>query len=222
MGNNLEGKRFAADFVRIDRVKANDKILIYDSADGTVKYAQPSQINAVFEKFVTDSETATTAAASASSSASSAASSKDDAKVAEDAAEGWANDAKTAAGNAASDASKAEASAARSQQAADNAAAQVIGAYDGVTGVLAQSGSSLDERVSTLEKLLVGLLSGNIIAEKLVVRNLQVFGETSLIKWGEGAPVVAPDFVGQRYIDTTNKLVYTAVGNAAVADWTQQ
>lgn len=38
-----EGKRFAEDFDRIDAVKPNDRILIQDSGDGNVKYANPSQ-----------------------------------------------------------------------------------------------------------------------------------------------------------------------------------
>lgn len=37
------GKRFADDFDRIDAVKPNDRILIQDSGDGNVKYANPSQ-----------------------------------------------------------------------------------------------------------------------------------------------------------------------------------
>lgn len=38
-----EGKRFARDFDRIDAVKPDDRILIQDSGDGNVKYANPSQ-----------------------------------------------------------------------------------------------------------------------------------------------------------------------------------
>lgn len=37
------GKRFADDFDRIDAVKPNDRILIQDSDDGNVKFANPSQ-----------------------------------------------------------------------------------------------------------------------------------------------------------------------------------
>lgn len=39
-----EGKRFADDFDRIDVVKPNDRILIQDSLDGIVKFANPSQL----------------------------------------------------------------------------------------------------------------------------------------------------------------------------------
>lgn len=38
------GKRFAQDFTRIDDVTANDAILVQDSTDGVVKFANPSQV----------------------------------------------------------------------------------------------------------------------------------------------------------------------------------
>lgn len=40
----MGGKRFAADFDRIDAVKSDDRILVQDSGDGYVKYANPSQL----------------------------------------------------------------------------------------------------------------------------------------------------------------------------------
>lgn len=199
MSNEIEGKRFAEDFVRIDAVKPNDKILIYDSKDGIVKYAQPSQINAMFDKLVSDSTAAAAAAQSAKQSATSAANSSlaagtsaTNAANAEDAAEGWADDAKEAA----------------------NAA-------QGALNLIAEGSCNLDQRVAKLEKLVIDLLSGEMIAEKMTVKNLQVFGETSLIKSGAGAPVIAPDFVGQMYIDTSEKRIYIAVGDTAVANWKQ-
>ena len=36
---------------------------------------------------------------------------------------------------------------------------------------------------------------------------------------GTAAPTVIPDFVGQRFIDTTNKNTYTAYGTTAASDW---
>jgi len=47
---------------------------------------------------------------------------------------------------------------------------------------------------------------------------LQICGSKLIIP-GAGAPISAPDFVGQVYEDTTNKLHYVALGNAAVSDW---
>lgn len=36
---------------------------------------------------------------------------------------------------------------------------------------------------------------------------------------GTEAPIVIPDFIGQRYIDTTNKVEYTAFGTTSASDW---
>lgn len=36
---------------------------------------------------------------------------------------------------------------------------------------------------------------------------------------GTAAPTVTPDFVGQKFIDTTNKVTYTAYGTKAASDW---
>lgn len=190
MSNKSEGKRFATDFERIDKVKPNDKILIFDSLSGTVKYAQAAQFNIMLNELVANAASSATEAAN---SASAAYVSQINSKDAEDAAEGHALDAQQAAASA-----------------------------QGVLNLSAESSCNLNERVATLERLIISLLSGETIAEKFVVRDLQIFGTTSLIKWGEGTPVVAPDFVGQRYIDITSKLAYTAIGNEAISDWVQQ
>lgn len=36
---------------------------------------------------------------------------------------------------------------------------------------------------------------------------------------GTGAPAVTPNFIGQRYVDTTNKAAYTAYGTSSASDW---
>lgn len=36
---------------------------------------------------------------------------------------------------------------------------------------------------------------------------------------GTEAPAVTPNFIGQRYVDTTNKAVYTAFGTSSASDW---
>lgn len=38
---------------------------------------------------------------------------------------------------------------------------------------------------------------------------------------GTAAPTVIPNFVGQRFIDTTNKVTYTAYGTTSAGDWKQ-
>lgn len=36
---------------------------------------------------------------------------------------------------------------------------------------------------------------------------------------GTAAPTITPDFIGQKFIDTTNKVTYTAYGTTAASDW---
>lgn len=78
----MAGKKFAADFERIDEVKTNDKVLIQDSVSGVVKYACPAQINAKFAQLVADIQTAIDCAAAAEAAQTAAESAKDDAQSA--------------------------------------------------------------------------------------------------------------------------------------------
>lgn len=90
---------------------------------------------------------------------------------------------------------------------------------DEITEVLAHSDCTLEERVTHLEGLLVGVLSGKVLIPELQVKKLGVWGDNNLVVTGEGAPAKAPDRAGQFYVDTKNNAVYHSVGNGAVSDW---
>ena len=90
---------------------------------------------------------------------------------------------------------------------------------DEITEVLAHSDCTLEERVTHLERLLVGVLSGKVLIPELQVKKLGVWGDNNLVVTGEGAPAKAPDRTGQFYVDTKNNAVYHSVGNGAVSDW---
>jgi len=90
---------------------------------------------------------------------------------------------------------------------------------DEITEVLAHSDCTLEERVTHLERLLVGVLSGKVLIPELQVKKLGVWGDNNLVVTGEGAPTKAPDRAGQFYVDTKNNAVYHSVGNGAVSDW---
>lgn len=90
---------------------------------------------------------------------------------------------------------------------------------DEITEVLAHSDCTLEERVTHLERLLVGVLSGKVLIPELQVKKLGVWGDNNLVVTGEGAPAKAPDRAGQFYVDTKNNAVYHSVGNGAVSDW---
>jgi hypothetical protein len=108
----MAGKKFAADFERIDEVKSNDKVLIWDSDTGVVKYATPAQINAKFDDLVADIDTAVQAASDAEDARDLALGYKNDAVQAKDdavAAKGDAVQAKNDAVQAKNDAQAAAA-----------------------------------------------------------------------------------------------------------------
>lgn len=90
---------------------------------------------------------------------------------------------------------------------------------DEITEVLAHSDCTLEERVTHLERLLVGVLSGKVLIPELQVKKLGVWGDNNLVVTGEGAPTKAPNRAGQFYVDTKNNAVYHSVGNGAVSDW---
>ena len=85
--------------------------------------------------------------------------------------------------------------------------------------VIAHSDCTLEARVTHLEGLLVGVLSGKVLIPELQVKKLGVWGDNNLVVTGEGAPAKAPDRAGQFYVDTKNNAVYHSVGNGAVSDW---
>lgn len=109
---------------------------------------------------------------------------------------------------------------AQKQQARSNIGVQsVVESYDDVINTLAHSDCTLDERVETLEKALISVLSGAVVIPKLQVKELNVWGDNNLAPVGNGAPTKAPDRAGQFYIDKTARTLYFSTGNAAVSDW---
>lgn len=220
-----QGKKFAADFERIDEVKGNDRILIWDSKTSTVMFATPSQINAKFDQLVADiaaaiaaknaaeaaqvaSENAQTAAAGSATEASGSA---EEAETFKEASQVIYDDTlllKKAAEKAVTDASAVLAS-------------SILKEGD-EPAVIAAFIASLASRIGAIEN---SILNGftSLRVENLTVRNaLSAFlmGGNFIVR-GNSAPSIIPDFVGQEYIDETNKVAYKAVGNNAVSDWKQ-
>lgn len=220
-----QGKKFAADFERIDEVKGNDRILIWDSKTSTVMFATPSQINAKFDQLVADIAAAIAA------------------KNAAEAAQVASENAQTAAAGSATEASgsagEAETFKEASQVIYDDTLLLKKAAEKAVTdasavlassilkegdepAVIAAFIASLTSRIGAIEN---SILNGfaSLRVENLTVRNtLSAFlmGGNFIVR-GNSAPSIIPDFVGQEYIDETNKVAYKAVGNNAVSDWKQ-
>ena len=80
----------------------------------------------------------------------------------------------------------------------------------------------LEARIQALEKFIE-----NARFDKLTVNTLDVVEQFNNYKGsytelqGAGAPTVIPDKVFQKYLDTTNNVIYEAKGNTSVSDWKQ-
>lgn len=79
----------------------------------------------------------------------------------------------------------------------------------------AQSLSELNARITALEAIITNKIKDRID----VTKEFNVWGKTNLILMGSGAAAFAPDFVGQKYIDTTGGNVYVAVGVSNAGNW---
>lgn len=79
-----------------------------------------------------------------------------------------------------------------------------------------------ESRISAMENALKNGLA-HLAVDDLEVRNrlddFSTKGNANIS--GAGAPNFIPDKVGQRYLDTTNGIYYTATGNTAVNQWKQ-
>jgi hypothetical protein len=79
----------------------------------------------------------------------------------------------------------------------------------------AASLAELNARLLALEKI----VSATITHKLEVTKEFNVWGKTNLILIGSGAASFAPDFIGQKYIDTAGGNVYVAVGVATAGNW---
>ena len=89
---------------------------------------------------------------------------------------------------------------------------------DNVFKVIAEHIAELIERVSNLEKNKesVHTLSVNTIDSR---NGYAINGDKTVLS-GSGSPTSVPGFVGQFYVDVTNKKLYVATGNSSSSNWT--
>jgi len=215
----------------------DDNLNAYVDTGVSVGYAElTSRYDGVFASIITPATAATDAANAAAENANTAAASatsagayaSEKAQAAESAAGNASQKAaaaNTAAGNAnekataAQDAATAANNAASAATSAAAAATAAVVNMDTVLGVLAHADATVEKKLETLAKLVIGIISGTVLVEKLNVRNLGVWGDNNLVVVGSGAPTAKPDRAGQIYIDKTNNATYKSTGNSAVSDW---
>ena len=78
--------------------------------------------------------------------------------------------------------------------------------------------NDLDARTRSIEEQ-QGQPFGPIIADSINTQVMPMVGGKAIVLTGSGAPQVAPDFVGQFYIDTSTPNVYFATATGSVNGW---
>lgn len=166
----------------------------------------------------TAANTAAGEANSAATAATTAAGTANDAADAANSAAGLANNAATTANTAAGLADDArlaiqdDLASKADQTELDQLAGDVS---DSTEKAGAASLAELNARLLALEKI----VSETITNKLEVTKEFNVWGKTNLILTGSGAATFAPDFIGQKYIDTAGGNVYVAVGVDTAGNW---
>lgn len=215
----------------------DDNLNAYVDTGVSVGYAElTTRYDGVFASIITPATDATDAANAAAALANEKAGLADDAATnanekaqAAESAAGNASQKAAAANTAAGNANEKAQAAQTAANAANNAASAATSAaaaataavvnMDTVLGVLAHADATVEKKLETLAELVIGIISGTVLVEKLNVRNLGVWGDNNLVVVGSGAPTAKPDRAGQIYIDKTNNATYKSTGNSAVSDW---
>lgn len=78
--------------------------------------------------------------------------------------------------------------------------------------------NDLNARTRSIEEQ-QGQPFGPIIADSINTQVMPMVGGKAIVLTGSGAPQVAPDFVGQFYIDTSTPNVYFATATGSVSGW---
>ena len=105
--------------------------------------------------------------------------------------------------------------------AANNAAEAVAPSVINNEEVQAEVYNMLNARIAALEAIIAAGVYNYIQADTLIGVNSLQYKGAELILTGTAAPAIAPDFVGQVFVNTTGGVTYTAKGIASAADWKQ-
>lgn len=76
-------------------------------------------------------------------------------------------------------------------------------------------------KMQALEEFIKNSIFENLQADNITAVKSIKYKGAALYLSGTGAPSITPDFVGQKYINTTTKVSYDAVGTDSAADWKQ-
>lgn len=181
-----------------------------DAANQAAKAANDAAANAGISAGKADA--ATQAANTAAGNATSAATQATDAATN---ANNKATEAQTAAGNA----NNAATAANNAAQVANDA----VSGLDDVLALLADSDCDISARVDAVAKTLIDLMTGKIIAPKMIVSSLVAYIETNIVTVSNHTPDIPPRRAGLFWIvcgegvETPSK--YFSKGDSNVSDW---
>ncbi len=92
------------------------------------------------------------------------------------------------------------------------------GELEDLARTVAYALNDLDARTRSIEEQ-QGQPFGPIVADSINAQVMPMVGGKAIVLTGSGAPQVAPDFVGQFYIDTSAPNVYFATATGSVNGW---
>lgn len=92
------------------------------------------------------------------------------------------------------------------------------GELEDLARTVAYALNDLDARTRSIEEQ-QGQPFGPIVADSINSQVMPMVGGKAIVLTGSGAPQVAPDFVGQFYIDTSTPNVYFATATGNVNGW---
>ena len=77
------------------------------------------------------------------------------------------------------------------------------------------------QEFAALESLIANGVFTYLQADTLIGVNSMLYKGAEFFIYGTAAPAIAPDFIGQFYINTTAGTTYQAKGIGSAADWKQ-
>ena len=88
-----------------------------------------------------------------------------------------------------------------------------------IRGVNTDLSTAIDGLVSRIQSLEGIVNDGDILATTINITAFPTINNKSTVLTGTSAPSSSPDFAGQLYIDTTNKVIYMSTGTTSVDNW---
>ena len=84
---------------------------------------------------------------------------------------------------------------------------------DALAKSIAQNSGDINSLIALKDQL------GEVEAISLDMKKWPTITGLPIMRIGSGTPSMIPDFIGQKYVDTTNKKLYFAFGVDSISDW---